>query len=417
MRLLLEEIGVNARKAKWSLAGVPSGDRNRLLELSAAALESGADRILAENARDADAAEAASVKPALIDRLTLNAERIAGMAGGLRKVAALPDPVGEFFDTRTLPNGLIIGKKRVPLGVVAIIYESRPNVTSDAFGLCFKSGNAVILRGGKEAIRSNAAIVAVIRAALAKAGFDEDVIQLIPDTSRETAAALMKLNKYVDVLIPRGSASLIRSVTDNATIPTIETGVGNCHIYVDESADLSMAERIIVNAKVQRPGVCNACEKIVIHGAVADAFLPRIAAALSAHGVELRGDERAAGIAPAVSVITDPEEWFEEYLDLKIGIKISDSLDDAIRHIRAFTSGHSEAIITESYAASQRFLADIDAAAVYVNASTRFTDGEEFGLGAEIGISTQKLHARGPMGLRELTSYKYVVYGDGQIRG
>jgi glutamate-5-semialdehyde dehydrogenase len=417
LRLLLEEIGVNARKAKWSLAGVPSGDRNRLLELSAAALESGADRILAENARDADAAEAASVKPALIDRLTLNAERIAGMAGGLRKVAALPDPVGEFFDTRTLPNGLIIGKKRVPLGVVAIIYESRPNVTSDAFGLCFKSGNAVILRGGKEAIRSNAAIVAVIRAALAKAGFDEDVIQLIPDTSRETAAALMKLNKYVDVLIPRGSASLIRSVTDNATIPTIETGVGNCHIYVDESADLSMAERIIVNAKVQRPGVCNACEKIVIHGAVADAFLPRIAAALSAHGVELRGDERAAGIAPAVSVITDPEEWFEEYLDLKIGIKISDSLDDAIRHIRAFTSGHSEAIITESYAASQRFLADIDAAAVYVNASTRFTDGEEFGLGAEIGISTQKLHARGPMGLRELTSYKYVVYGDGQIRG
>ena len=337
------------------------------------------------------------------------------MAEGLRQIAALDDPIGEVIDMKLRPNGLMIGQKRVPLGVIGIIYEARPNVTADAFGLCFKTGNAVILKGGSDAIHSNIAIVAVLRRALLANGVDENALQLIEDTSRDTARAFMKLNGYLDVLIPRGGAGLIRTVVENATVPVIETGTGNCHIYVDETADLSMAADIIFNAKTQRIGVCNACESLVIHEKVVDKVMPLIAERLREKNVEIRGDERTRNAAEGVNAATE-EDWGTEYLDYIISVKTVSSIDEAIAHINQYNTGHSEAIITEKYSNAQRFLNEIDAAAVYVNASTRFTDGFEFGFGAEIGISTQKLHARGPMGLLALTSYKYIIYGNGQVR-
>lgn len=357
----------------------------------------------------------------LLDRLLLTEVRIAQMAEGLRQVAALDDPIGEVLGMKKRPNGLMIGQKRVPLGVVGIIYEARPNVTADAFALCFKTGNVVILKGGSDAIHSNIAIVEIIRKALVKEGLPEQVIALIEDTSRETAAAFMKMNEYVDVLIPRGGAGLIKAVVNQATIPVIETGTGNCHIFVDETADFNMAIDIIMNAKTQRIGVCNACESLVLHEKIADAFLPKLMKRLAEKEVEVHGDEKVMQIADGcvkkeLLVPATEEDWGREYLDYKISAKVVSSVDEAIAHINKYNTGHSEAIITNNYSNAEKFLNEIDAACVYVNASTRFTDGFEFGFGAEIGISTQKLHARGPMGLIALTSTKYIIYGNGQIR-
>jgi len=357
----------------------------------------------------------------LLDRLLLTETRIAQMAEGLRQVAALEDPIGEVLGMKKRPNGLMIGQKRVPLGVVGIIYEARPNVTADAFALCFKTGNVVILKGGSDAIHSNIAIVETIRKALAKESIPEQAISLIEDTSRETAAAFMKMNEYVDVLIPRGGAGLIRAVVNQATIPVIETGTGNCHIFVDETADFDMAIDIIMNAKTQRIGVCNACESLVLHEKIADAFLPELMKRLAEKEVEVHGDEKVMQIADGcvkkeLLVPATEEDWGREYLDYKLSAKVVSSVDEAITHINKYNTGHSEAIITENYSNAEKFLNEIDAACVYVNASTRFTDGFEFGFGAEIGISTQKLHARGPMGLLALTSTKYIIYGNGQIR-
>lgn len=357
----------------------------------------------------------------LLDRLLLTETRIAQMAEGLRQVAALEDPIGEVLGMKKRPNGLMIGQKRVPLGVVGIIYEARPNVTADAFALCFKTGNVVILKGGSDAIHSNIAIVETIRKALAKESIPEQAISLIEDTSRETAAAFMKMNEYVDVLIPRGGAGLIRAVVNQATIPVIETGTGNCHIFVDETADFDMAIDIIMNAKTQRIGVCNACESLVLHEKIADAFLPELMKRLAEKEVEVHGDEKVMQIADGcvkkeLLVPATEEDWGREYLDYKLSAKVVSSVDEAIAHINKYNTGHSEAIITENYSNAEKFLNEIDAACVYVNASTRFTDGFEFGFGAEIGISTQKLHARGPMGLLALTSTKYIIYGNGQIR-
>ena len=351
----------------------------------------------------------------MLDRLALNEARIEGMANCLRQVAALEDPVGEVLGMWTRPNGLQIGKKRVPMGVIGIIYEARPNVTSDAAGLCFKSGNAVILRGGSEAINSNKAIAEALREGLKSVGLVEDAVQLVEDTSREVATEMMKLNDYIDVLIPRGGAGLIKAVVNNATVPVIETGTGNCHIYVDEDCDFEMAKNIIINAKTSRPSVCNAAEKLLINEKIAGKFMPIIFEALRENGVEIRGDESLKALDDSV-ILASEEEWYNEYLDYTIGVKIIKDIDEAINHINKFGSGHSEAIVTKSYEASQIFLQKVNAAAVYVNASTRFTDGEEFGFGAEIGISTQKLHARGPMGLKELTTIKYIIFGNGQIR-
>ena len=357
----------------------------------------------------------------LLDRLLLTETRIAQMAEGLRQVAALEDPIGEVLGMKKRPNGLMIGQKRVPLGVVGIIYEARPNVTADAFALCFKTGNVVILKGGSDAIHSNIAIVDTIRKALAKESIPEQAISLIEDTSRETAAAFMKMNEYVDVLIPRGGAGLIKAVVNQATIPVIETGTGNCHIFVDETADFDMAMDIILNAKTQRIGVCNACESLVLHEKIADAFLPELMKRLAEKEVEVHGDEKVMQIADGcvkkeLLVPATVEDWGREYLDYKLSAKVVSSVDEAITHINKYNTGHSEAIITENYSNAEKFLNEIDAACVYVNASTRFTDGFEFGFGAEIGISTQKLHARGPMGLLALTSTKYIIYGNGQIR-
>ena len=357
----------------------------------------------------------------LLDRLLLTETRIAQMAEGLRQVAALEDPIGEVLGMKKRPNGLMIGPKRVPLGVVGIIYEARPNVTADAFALCFKTGNVVILKGGSDAIHSNIAIVDTIRKALAKESIPEQAISLIEDTSRETAAAFMKMNEYVDVLIPRGGAGLIKAVVNQATIPVIETGTGNCHIFVDETADFDMAMDIILNAKTQRIGVCNACESLVLHEKIADAFLPELMKRLAEKEVEVHGDEKVMQIADGcvkkeLLVPATEEDWGREYLDYKLSAKVVSSVDEAITHINKYNTGHSEAIITENYSNAEKFLNEIDAACVYVNASTRFTDGFEFGFGAEIGISTQKLHARGPMGLLALTSTKYIIYGNGQIR-
>lgn len=411
----LQEIGQKAQEAKPSLQTLETLKKNAALEAVADALLKESDTILKENEKDIEAARANQMKEGLVDRLLLTRARIEGMAEGLTQLVALEDPIGEVLSMKKRPNGLMIGQKRVPLGVVGIIYESRPNVTADAFGLCFKTGNAVILKGGSDAIHSNKAIVSVIRKALAAQNITGDAIQLIEDSNRETTTAFMKLNQYVDVLIPRGGAGLIKAVVNNSTIPVIETGTGNCHIYVDETADLNMAIDIIFNAKTQRIGVCNACESIVVHKNVINDLLPALKKRLDEKRVELRGDkpamDAAAGVLPACE-----EDWGSEYLDYILSVKTVDSIEDAISHINKYNTGHSEAIITNDYAHSQKFLEEIDAAAVYVNASTRFTDGFEFGFGAEIGISTQKLHARGPMGLLALTTTKYIIYGNGQIR-
>lgn len=411
----LKELGQRAKAASRIMGRLGSARKNEILLAVADRLETDRDILLAANAEDMKRGRDAGMHQGLLDRLLLTEDRIAQMAEGIRQVAGLDDPIGEVLSMKQRPNGLMIGQKRVPLGVIGIIYESRPNVTADAFALCFKTGNAVILKGGSDAIASNMAIVTCMNAALKEQGLPEGILALIEDTSRETAAAFMKLNQYVDVLIPRGGAGLIRAVVNNATIPVIETGTGNCHIYVDESADFTMALDIIYNAKTQRIGVCNACESLVVHEKIAEAFLPLLRERLSSPSVEIRGDAAAVRAAEGIVPATE-EDWGTEYLDYILSVRTVAGIDEAIEHINTYNTGHSEAIITGDYHNAQRFLNEVDAAAVYVNASTRFTDGFEFGFGAEIGISTQKLHARGPMGLLALTSTKYIIYGDGQIR-
>ncbi len=411
----LGKMGENAVSAKYFLQSATAEEKNKALLLIADKLTEHAERILLANAEDMKRGEENGMNQGLLDRLRLTKERIGAMAEGVRQVAALSDPVGEVLERFERPNGLQIEKRRVPIGVIGIIYESRPNVTADAFALCFKAGNAVILKGGSDALRSNMAITAVIREALADTGIPEDVVQLIEATDRAVTAAFMKLNDYVDLLIPRGGAGLIKSVVENSTIPVIETGTGNCHIYVDKDADLSMAVDIIINAKTQRIGVCNACESLVIHEDIKEAFLPLLEKALREHHVEMRGDEGVREVLTDCIPATEAD-FGTEYLDYIISMKTVSSVEEAISHINKYNTRHSEAIITENEKAAQKFLNGVDAACVYVNASTRFTDGFEFGFGAEIGISTQKLHARGPMGLKELTSYKYAIRGTGQVR-
>jgi glutamate-5-semialdehyde dehydrogenase len=408
----LADLGRQAKAASRVLATASTEAKDGGLAVAADLLVERAAEIIDANAADVARAEGDGVSATVVDRLRLTSARIDAMAAGLRKVAALPDPVGEVVDGWVRPNGLRIERVRVPLGVVAIIYENRPNVTSDAFGLCLKSGNSAFLRGSSGAITSNIAIAAVLRDALTKADLPPDALVLVEDTSHEAAAAFMRLRDSIDCLIPRGGPSLIRSVLDNATVPYVIDGDGNCHVYVDESADLDMAVDIVVNAKTQRPSVCNAAESLLVHEAVAPMFLRQLAPALAA--VELVGDDAARAIVP-MGVATD-DDYATEFLDLKLAVRVVPSLDEAIAHITRFGSGHSEAIVTRDLAAAERFCQEVDAAAVLVNASTRFVDGEEFGFGAEIGISTQKLHARGPMGLRELTTLKYVVHGEGQVR-
>lgn len=411
----LISLGKKAKEASYILGNLSSKDKNDALYAMADFLIENSKVIIEANKKDLETSRIKGTSESMLDRLALNEARIEGMANGLRQVAALEDPVGEVLGMWTRPNGLQIGKKRVPMGVIGIIYEARPNVTSDAAGLCFKSGNAVLLRGGSEAINSNKAIAEALREGLKSVGLVEDAVQLVEDTSREVATEMMKLNDYIDVLIPRGGAGLIKAVVNNATVPVIETGTGNCHIYVDEDCDFEMAKNIIINAKTSRPSVCNAAEKLLINEKIAGKFMPIIFEALRENGVEIRGDESLKALDDTV-ILASEEEWYNEYLDYTIGVKIIKDIDEAINHINKFGSGHSEAIVTKSYEASQIFLQKVNAAAVYVNASTRFTDGEEFGFGAEIGISTQKLHARGPMGLKELTTIKYIIFGNGQIR-
>ena len=415
----LESLGQNAVQASYELARLSEQEKNKVLLHVADALVVQSEMILQGNEKDILAAKENGIREAMIDRLSLTKERIEGMAEGIRQIAALPDPVGEVLETFERPNGLQISKVRVPLGVVGIIYESRPNVTADAFGLCFKAGNAVILKGGKEAIHTNIAIVDVIRQAIRdmekEFRLDEHVIGLITDTSREVTNAFMKLKQYVDVLIPRGGAGLISAVVENSTIPVIETGTGNCHIYVDEYADMEKAVPIIVNAKTQRVSVCNTCESLVVHEAVAEKFLPLLQKAMAEKKVELRGDADCLRILPDLTEATE-EDFMTEYLDYILSMKTVSSVEEAIEHINRCSTKHSEAIITESEEHANQFLQGISSACVYVNASTRFTDGFEFGFGAEIGISNQKLHARGPMGLREMTTYQYRIKGNGQIR-
>jgi glutamate-5-semialdehyde dehydrogenase len=410
----VEEVAVRAREAARVLALANRATKDTALHAMAAALVARTDEVLAANARDVEAAEESGTPAAIIDRLRLDPARVAGMADGLRDVAGLPDPVGEVVRGSTLANGLELRQVRVPFGVVGIIYEARPNVTADAAGLCLKSGNAVLLRGSSSARQSNTAIVAVLREAAAGAGLPADVVQLVPGEGHEPAKQLMRARGLVDVLIPRGGAGLIRSVVEESTVPVIETGVGNCHVYVDEAADLDKALAIVLNAKTHRPSVCNAAESLLVHAAVADAFVPRTVAALQDAGVTVHGDEAFAAYDGVVAA-TD-EDFATEYLSLDIAAAVVPDLDAAIAHVRTYSSGHSEAIVTDSVEAARRFTAEVDAAAVLVNASTRFTDGGEFGFGAEIGISTQKLHARGPMGLPEMTSTKYVITGEGHIR-
>lgn len=411
----LRELAVQAKEAARVLAGASEERKNRALENISDALLRHQDEILAANRADCDAARADGMSDAMLDRLTLTGARLARMAAAVRKVRDLPDPVGEVMEERVLENGLQLSKVRVPLGVVGIIYESRPNVTVDAAVLCLKSGNAAFLRGGRESIRSNIALERVMCEALVQSGLPQNAVTLVHDTSRETASQMMQLRGLIDVLIPRGGAGLIAAVVRSASVPVIETGTGNCHVYVHEKADLRMAVDIIVNAKAQRVSVCNAAETLLVDEAVADDFLPMAQKALSASGVALRGCERTRaileGAAPA-----DDDDWAREYLDYILAVRVVQGLDEAISHIARYSTGHSECIVTQDAEAAARFLREIDAAAVYHNVSTRFTDGEEFGMGAEIGISTQKMHARGPMGLRELCSYKYIVRGSGQIR-
>ena len=413
--MTITEIGRQAKEVTGLIGIIGSAKKEEGLKAAAAALLEGEAEILSANQDDVIKATAAGMSQGLVDRLELTPKRIEDMAEGLLAVAALEDPVGEVISMKMRPNGLTIGQKRVPLGVVGIIYEARPNVTADAFGLCFKSGNAVILKGGSDALESNKAIVKWLRTGLSRAGLPENILQLITDTDREKTKEFMRLREYVDVLIPRGGAGLIKSVVDNSTIPVIETGTGNCHIFVDQSADFDMALDIIFNAKTQRIGVCNACESLLVHRAVAERFLPLLNQRLSTKSVEIRADQEACKIVKDFVPATE-EDWGTEYLDYIVSLKLVDSVEEAISHINRYNTKHSEAIITNDYNNAQKFLNEIDAAAVYVNASTRFTDGYEFGFGAEIGISTQKLHARGPKGLKELTTTKYIIYGNGQIR-
>ncbi len=410
----LETMGAAAKAAERKLSIANTKTKNEALNAICASLLDNKARILAANAEDMKAARENGLKPAFQDRLLLTEERIDGIAKGVSDVEALPDPVGEVISMNDSPTGMTIGKKRVPLGVIGIIFESRPNVTVDAAVLCLKSGNACILRGGKEAIRSNTVLTDLMREALEKAGLPADCVALVHDTSRESAQELMSLRGYVDVLIPRGGAGLIDSVVQNATVPVIETGRGNCHVYVDGDADLEMAANIVENAKCSRPSVCNAIETLLVAEPVAEKFLPLVLARLKKYNVTLRCDEKALKILGDVAIPATETDWGTEYDDYILAVKVVSGIDEAMNHIARYGSGHSEAIITNDYAKSRRFLHEVDAAAVYVNASTRFTDGGEFGLGAEIGISTQKLHARGPMGLKELTSCKYVIYGNGQ---
>ena len=409
----IADLGRRAKAASRLLASASTGQKDDALRAAAELLIARTDDLLAANQTDIDRAEAEGVSATVVDRLRLTADRVAAMAGGLEQVAGLADPVGEVLDGWVRPNGLQISRVRVPLGVVAIIYENRPNVTSDAAGLCLKSGNAAFLRGSSGAITSNIAIASVLREAYEKVGLPADAVVLVEDTSREAAVEFMQQRGSIDCLIPRGGPSLIASILEHATVPFVIDGDGNCHIYVDADADLEMAGRIIVNAKTQRPSVCNAAESVLVHRSVAEAFLPALRAALS--GVELVGDDAVRAILPTAGAATE-DDWASEFLDLKLAIGVVDGIDDAIAHIARYGSGHSEAIITRSFDAAERFTREVDAAAVLVNASTRFVDGEEFGFGAEIGISTQKLHARGPMGLRELTTAKYIVRGSGQTR-
>ena len=418
MNAYLEEIGKRARKSQFEIARLSTDDKNKALVSVADALIAHTDEILNENEKDVKISRDNLVKESLIDRLTLTKGRIKDMAEGLIQISKLPDPINEELDEFSRPNGLSIHKVRVPIGVIGIIYESRPNVTADAFGLCFKASNVSILRGGKDAINSNKAIIEVIRNALSECGISKDSVILIENTDREIATEFMKMNKYVDLLIPRGGAGLIRSVVENATIPVIETGTGNCHVFVDESADVNMALDIIVNAKTQRMGVCNAIESLIVHKNIAEKIVPLIYDKLSEKSVEIRACEKTISICPDLSLEKATEEdYATEYLGPLISLKIVGDVTEAIEHVNKYTTHHSEFIVTENKENAEKFMNEVDAACVYVNASTRFTDGFEFGFGAEIGISTQKLHARGPMGLKELTSYKYKVYGNGQIRG
>lgn len=412
---MLEQMGKQAKEASVVLGTAGIEEKNAVLKEAAKFLVNNQEYILAENAKDVENAKNNGMTEALIDRLALNSDRIEGMAEGLMQVAELDDPIGAVEHMNKTPNGMLIGKKVVPLGVVGIIYESRPNVTADAFALCFKTGNACLLRGGSDAINSNLAITNVIQSALESCHMPKYSIQLLTDTSRETATKMMQLNEYLDVLIPRGGAGLIQSVVKNSTVPVIETGTGNCHVYVDEFAQKDMAVDIIINAKTQRLGTCNTCESVVLHKNIVESHGPAIVNALLEKGVEVRGDETVCALNENV-IPAQEEDWGTEYLDAIISIKTVNSFEEAVAHINHYNTGHSEAIITDSYQNAQAFLDQIDAAAVYVNASTRFTDGFEFGFGAEIGISTQKIHARGPMGLWALTTTKFIIYGNGQIR-
>jgi len=408
-------IGKKAKLASAQLAHLNSDQKNKVLLRVADLLKEDTEQLLKANTADLKQAAEMNLKGAIVERLSLSPEKIEGIAEGLREIAQLDDPIGEIEEMKKRPNGLLIGKKRVPLGVVGVIYESRPNVTADVAGLCIKTGNVCVLRGGKEAFQSNRALVKIFHKALKENNLDPHMVQLVQDTSRESAVAMMRLNDYLDILIPRGGAGLIQTVVENSTVPVIETGVGNCHIYVDEAADLEKAVRIVYNAKTHRPGVCNAAESLLVHKDVAIDVLPAIGTILAKAGVEIRGDKGTRALVPR-AIPAREEDWGTEYLDLIISSKIVASLEEAVDHINTYGSQHSESIVTENYSHAQYFLDRVDAAAVYVNASTRFTDGFEFGYGAEIGISTQKLHARGPMGLRELTTNKYVIYGEGQIR-
>lgn len=434
----LRTIGQGAKDASREVGILGTNKKNEVLNACADAIIDGAQFILAENKKDVSNGRSKDMPEHMLDRLLLTESRLEDMATGLREIATLPDPIGEVISMTKRPNGLQIGQKRVPLGVIGIIYEARPNVTTDAFGLCFKTGNVVILKGGSDAINSNIAIVNILKRAIVSCGVTENAVQLIEDTSHETATEFMKLNEYIDVLIPRGGAGLIQTVVNSSTVPVIETGVGNCHVFVDESADVDMAVKIIENAKTQRMSVCNACESLLIHEKILDKAFPDIVRMLARHEVEMRCDDISIDAARTIlnemihddaktdeegsfdeSKLIAPaseEDWGTEYLDRIISIKVVSDVDDAINHINKYNTGHSESIVTKSYENAQEFLDRVDAAAVYVNASTRFTDGFEFGFGGEIGISTQKLHARGPMGLLALTSYKYIIYGDGQIR-
>jgi glutamate-5-semialdehyde dehydrogenase len=413
---MLKEMGMRAKEAAASLSMLSNDEKNNLLDLIAINLKKNEDAILEQNSIDVEAGRLNGLSEGLIDRLKLTSNRIDSMIEGIRTIIALEDPVGEVLGMKTMKNGLIIGKKRVPLGVVGIIYEARPNVTVDTAALCLKSSNALILRGGKEALNSNKALAGIMRQSIEEAGYNKDFIQLIEDQSYEVANEFMKLNDYLDVLIPRGSDRLIKSVVRNSTVPVIETGTGNCHIYVDASADEKMAVDIIINAKTQRIGVCNSAESLVVHSSKIEGFLPVVWNELKKYNVTVYADERAKAVVPEFQSATE-EDFATEYLDYKISLKVVDSLDEAIRHINKYSTSHSESIVTENYANAMEFLNRVDSAAVYVNASTRFTDGFEFGMGGEMGISTQKLHVRGPVGTKELTTTKYIIFGNGQIRG